>query len=203
MNNYIIAICLVACTSVYSQVSIWISPGVNYSNLDPRLFDPLFAKQEKQNLNFTYFPYLGIGLECKISNSIIKSGLFISQRGSNFNTRFPLFPDKYFKVTYTFLEVPFLFAYEILQPNIGAQLGVVFNKRLETNSVEYDERNRLYALDLRTGIFFRPVKKIQFDLNYTIGNFDKIVWDIRNNYVHQVFSLGISYRILTFDKKRH
>ncbi|MBK9107929.1 MAG: hypothetical protein IPM92_05985 [Saprospiraceae bacterium] len=160
------------------------------SNLDSRQFRHRF-----DGYHFVIHPHIGIPIEYRVNSLIFKSGIALSQRGAKFQPGTFIFRDKFFKVTYTYLELPLLVSYFIKKPGIGIQSGIVLQKRIETNSVEYGERNYIYGADLRSGIYWMPFEKVQLELNYTMGNFDKVVYNIEDNYIHHVFHFGLRYRL--------
>ncbi|MEI2695303.1 MAG: hypothetical protein V9E90_09555 [Saprospiraceae bacterium] len=191
-------ILLISTKSLYGQFNLKFTVGSNLSNYDLRMISPSFkdAYQKYYKYRFLYNGGLGVEYITK-SNISILSGLIISYRGSKDYAYPPPFRD-YILSEYTFLELPILVSYSIKSKLVSIGTGVNLNKRLGSNGIRYGEYNRPYGLDLKCFINYNFYKRLEAQLSYTFGNYDKMLFGHQDVYLHHVFAVNIQYTFWRF-----
>ncbi|MBK8298577.1 MAG: outer membrane beta-barrel protein [Saprospiraceae bacterium] len=188
---------LASYNSVFAQVNLSVSVGVNYSNFDLSLF-PHVSQNEKDLYHYTFafgFPFsnLGIGIEYSLNSISLYSGLKLSDRASSdYSTGFPPHYD-HLVYTYTFLELPAVVAWKIKKMNLELGIGININHRLGSNYVNQNDETKLWGMDLRAMIKYNINEIFYINFTYTQGNIDKAIYAYENVYMFNVFSLNVGY----------
>lgn len=188
---------LASFNSMFSQVNLSVSVGVNYSNFDLSLF-PHVSQNEKDLYHYTFafgFPFsnLGIGIEYSLNSISLYSGLKLSDRSSSdYSTSFPPHYN-HLVYTYTFLELPAVVAWKIKKMNLELGIGININHRLGSNYVNQNDETKLWGIDLRAMIKYNINETFNINFTYTQGNVDKAIYAYENVFMFNVFSLNVGY----------
>ena len=188
---------LASFNSMFSQVNLSVSVGVNYSNFDLSLF-PHVSQNEKDLYHYTFafgFPFsnLGIGIEYSLNSISLYSGLKLSDRSSSdYSTSFPPHYN-HLVYTYTFLELPAVVAWKIKKMNLELGIGININHRLGSNYHNKNDDTKLWGMELRAMIKYNINETFHVNFTYTQGNIDKAIYAYENVFMFNVFSLNVGY----------
>ncbi|MEP7195403.1 MAG: hypothetical protein ABI851_02720 [Saprospiraceae bacterium] len=185
-----------------AQTSIYIQANLNYANVNPILYYDNHEQylQARKSYKWRFLPKLEMGIDYSPngSNLCYNTGLSISYRGTiDYYTAID-----YFKQTDVFLELPLCVSYKFFNGHLSSGLGLILQSRLGTNSVYIDEEYRPNGFGFRVLSNYNLYKKLSIGVDYTIGNVDKYIFNIRYNNLQDVYSLNLKYAFWTIKKKK-
>ncbi len=200
----IISLVLLISHSAYSQTSIKINTNAGVGNV--YLIDNNNIIDDFYNFEKGVRYSLGLLIEKPFNNSkFIETGFLVDmQKNDYFFTDFQPNGDELKKFIYNRqiiqLKIPFTLKKEIYQ-NFGLNIGIngIFTLS-ETNFYRY--KNKLFCLDIKTGIFYNILNKIEIGINYTNSMFSifKKHFSIADKfyYLNYTFTFSLSYKLFNF-----
>ncbi|MBK7359523.1 MAG: hypothetical protein IPI45_04420 [Saprospiraceae bacterium] len=166
----------------------------------PNLISQPWYDFDKKHNRYAFFYDYGIGLEYLKMKYQFNASIGISERGTKVvNTVAPNSDSKYY-IYYTFLEFPFVINYRIidwLSLGFGLQPSIRIGESIEVDG----ETNSNKCLDIKVQTPIRINRRISLIASYTYGNFDKLIANRKDTYLHSVFAINLNFNFLTFKKQ--
>ena len=182
-----------------AQINISASIGANYSKFNSILFGREYYNAVNKYYKYQLFPNIGIDISYEKNKFIYLTGVYYSYRGGrDYNVPNFIFQNGYDIDISGYVEIPLQVSYSYLNNKLNSGLGILLHKRVYTGSHYYEERNKLYGLDLRFTSTWNINRRFALSPAYTLGNFDKYISNTRGNFMHHVFSLNVKYTFLKF-----
>ncbi|MEO6189507.1 MAG: hypothetical protein ABIO44_03155 [Saprospiraceae bacterium] len=185
----------------FTQTTIYVQANLNYATINPILSyeDHNQYLEVRKLFKRRFLPKLEMGIDYSPngSNLCFNSGLAISYRGTidYYNAI------GYYKQTDVFLELPLCVSYKFFKGMLSTGLGLILQSRLGTNAVYQEEVHHPNGFGFRVLTNYNFYKKLSIGADYTLGNVDKYIFNIRYNNLQDVLSLNLKYSFWTIRKR--
>ncbi|MEP7197424.1 MAG: hypothetical protein ABI851_12960 [Saprospiraceae bacterium] len=198
----ILIISILSCVKLSAQLNIAVTGGLNYSNVNSILFGKNYYNELNKYYKYQAFGNLGIEMTFMNKRFSYGAGLIYSYRG----TRDYYVPLIFFRNGYAidmsgYLELPLKINYNYFKQIFDSGIDVILHKRVYDGVSYYNERNKLYGLDVRISSSWNINRYLAIVPSYTFGNLDKYIANTYGNFLHHVFALNLRYTFMHLNKK--
>lgn len=184
-----------------SQLRIFLTGGINYSNLITILIPPPFDSIEAEHFNYRFIYNGGLSLKYDFKRINLYTGAIISYRGSRSIDLFfnPINGNNVYDFTYTYLEIPILISRYLFDNKAEVGGGLEYSLRVGSNNVTVGDENQIHGMDVKAFIKYNILKNFNIELSYLYGGVDKLILNKIDNYTHSVFAFNLNYQLFKFN----
>lgn len=195
----IILVLTLTCSELIAQFNVTLTGGINYATVNSILFGRRYYNMYNQYYKYQIFENLGFEIIYKRRNYIFLTGMSYSYRGArDYYVVNAINPKGYDIDMAGYIEIPLQINYSYYKNKFEGGLGIILHKRVYDGVHYYDERNKLYGLDIRVSSSWNINRSLAIVPSYTFGNLDKYIANTYGNFIHHVFALNLRYTFLHF-----
>lgn len=195
----IILVLTLTCSELIAQFNVTLTGGINYATVNSILFGRSYYNMYNQYYKYQIFENLGFEIIYKRRNYIFLTGMSYSYRGArDYYVVNAINPKGYDIDMAGYIEIPLQINYSYYKNKFEGGLGIILHKRVYDGVHYYDERNKLYGLDIRVSSSWNINRSLAIVPSYTFGNLDKYIANTYGNFIHHVFALNLRYTFLHF-----
>lgn len=177
--------------NLQSQIQLFATGGINYSNVNTILILDITPHLQDHYFYTTFYNF-GVGICYPLKKVNLYTGLRSSSRGSKTDYLTPPFATYIYDI-YDFLEMPLIITRSFFRKKLELGGGIVNSLRLYTNSYTRGNEHEYYGLDLKGVIKYNLLRRFSLEGSYLFGNFDKLIFNKKGNYLYSVFAINIDY----------
>lgn len=195
----LILLFILSCADVSAQLNLALTGGINYSNVNSILLGRDYYIRYNNYYKYQIFENLGFEARFKKNNYIYATGFSYSYRGArDYYVVNAINPKGYDIDMAGYIEIPLQINYSYYKNKFEGGLGIILHKRVYDGVHYYEERNKLYGLDIRVSSSWNINRSLAIVPSYTFGNLDKYIANTYGNFIHHVFALNLRYTFLHF-----